>query len=126
MVAHFFAEIDCCISLRLCACLIHHLPIGIKWCFHINHDLYTVREGHDKIRFLCIAVRLHCLLRGIVNPFDKPHQFKRPLQLHFPPTPTRCRVAEDLDKVLCLVAEERSEEHTSELQSQSNLICRLP
>src|SRR5438270_9866399 len=34
-------------------------------------------------------------------------------------------VALDSDLLVPLAVEERSEEHTSELQSQSNLVCRL-
>src|SRR5688572_2773995 len=45
------------------------------------------------------------------------------------PSPTRARVAVRMDRVLTTKAsckkESRSEEHTSELQSQSNLVCRL-
>src|SRR2546427_4739473 len=39
----------------------------------------------------------------------------------FPPTDPRWRDADSLD----LLKRARSEEHTSELQSQSNLVCRL-
>src|SRR2546430_4581775 len=35
------------------------------------------------------------------------------------------RAAEDLKSAAGALAEDRSEEHTSELQSQSNLVCRL-
>src|SRR2546430_12900739 len=34
-------------------------------------------------------------------------------------------LARDVDARRCGAAEQRSEEHTSELQSQSNLVCRL-
>src|SRR6266511_4368647 len=37
----------------------------------------------------------------------------------------RCDCREQLDAALALIAKERSEEHTSELQSRENLVCRL-
>src|SRR2546430_4941533 len=41
-------------------------------------------------------------------------------------TPTRVLVVDDEPDITSLVVhDERSEEHTSELQSQSNLVCRL-
>src|SRR5256886_5244466 len=39
--------------------------------------------------------------------------------------PTRAEIAHELGFRSANAAEERSEEHTSELQSQSNLVCRL-
>src|SRR2546430_12375896 len=38
---------------------------------------------------------------------------------------TPCPISEELDVPWSSVTVERSEEHTSELQSQSNLVCRL-
>src|SRR5205085_8710977 len=42
-----------------------------------------------------------------------------------PAAPPRRVLAALRPRMLALAAEQRSEEHTSELQSQSNLVCRL-
>src|SRR2546430_8347713 len=47
------------------------------------------------------------------------HDFMRPLKL------SSYKVAKELGVAAPTVNEIRSEEHTSELQSQSNLVCRL-
>src|SRR5688572_250333 len=47
----------------------------------------------------------------------------RRIRLDFPYDEARVRA--DLKKVIPDLREDRSEEHTSELQSQSNLVCRL-
>src|SRR2546430_9250297 len=56
------------------------------------------------------------LFRSCSNPWSKP----LPTALHQPP-PRRIHPAQSSAKF----AGPRSEEHTSELQSQSNLVCRL-
>src|SRR2546430_4511161 len=50
---------------------------------------------------------------GLVEPFSKPA------------LPSNCCVAPPLLETVKAMLIERSEEHTSELQSQSNLVCRL-
>src|SRR2546427_8170290 len=40
-------------------------------------------------------------------------------------TPLEILTAEQVERILVAAFEVRSEEHTSELQSQSNLVCRL-
>src|SRR2546430_2872442 len=54
------------------------------------------------------------------------HDDKNPSLAVYPQTATfRCYGCQKYGDVITFVREVRSEEHTSELQSQSNLVCRL-
>src|SRR5256886_12312402 len=53
-------------------------------------------------------------------PFDRAEADRREVEAH-----ARLAVPEDPRKWADLEPSDRSEEHTSELQSQSNLVCRL-
>src|SRR2546427_8898863 len=63
-----------------------------------------------------------CLMR-ILGPVVRTSPHTRGRRHGFPPATRMSRAGENLTSVaLC---NERSEEHTSELQSQSNIVCRL-
>src|SRR2546430_6640620 len=73
------------------------------------------------------------LFRSRVDHPDRGDARRAPVEAHEPRGRGRLRGAEVLDDERRVEAEEppgdvgqvRSEEHTSELQSQSNLVCRL-
>src|SRR2546430_13580053 len=51
--------------------------------------------------------------------------FRSPLAVDEAEEPSALRVVRAVEEAPAVHREERSEEHTSELQSQSNLVCRL-
>src|SRR5690606_42070536 len=77
------------------------------------------------------AARSHMRRRQGVQPVDLRVVHPAPLLLHLPDTPGR--KAKAVAPILLVIAdrfepsigEARSEEHTSELQSRENIVCRL-
>src|SRR2546430_5153434 len=66
------------------------------------------------------------LLHGIMRDWEKRLAVKQlKSHLNFPGTLPRLRADETRIQELIYNLLDRSEEHTSELQSQSNLVCRL-
>src|SRR5688572_32650966 len=70
----------------------------------------------------CILYRLHVRVRHFSTIDD---QSSRELQSSFGSRASRVTSARRQDRVIIQTDHFRSEEHTSELQSQSNLVCRL-
>src|SRR5438093_9533932 len=72
---------------------------------------------------------LHALVEGGVEDRHLRHVAQqvahRPVALHVGWVVQRGEVEAVLDAAQDLVVDERSEEHTSELQSLTNLVCRL-
>src|SRR2546430_11404535 len=81
-------------------------------------EIYTL-SLHDALPICADAVVAHrCLHRPAVRPGRVPAHGRLASDLRAPavlPAPV----------VFCPACRRRSEEHTSELQSQSNLVCRL-
>src|SRR5256886_12209892 len=65
-----------------------------------------------------LRVEPHHPRAGVLGPEALP-------QVARPDAPRRAQLGDLFEEIVVDVPEERSEEHTSELQSQSNLVCRL-
>src|SRR2546430_8259778 len=82
-------------------------------------------QAEDGIRDLTVTGVQTCALP--ISPASRPASARRSHDDRPPAhrSPERSRARASAGDTRCRAANRRSEEHTSELQSQSNLVCRL-